>query len=159
MLKITRPSSPLGEDKIIGFEEPVEKEDTRISNLDECRKVCIVHNPRWLNVPLFAFPWFSGFFSGVLTLIAKCTIMLAVHLFEEDNSKSAFTYVIFISLPVFVLLEISTLNLGFKYFDTCNVVPIFKASIVFHNTICGGILLQEFFEFRRVNILMYAIGI
>lgn len=52
----------------------------------------------------------------------------------KDNSSSALTYVIPILLLVTAIGEIVSLNLGFKYFDTAIVVPIFKASIVFHNT-------------------------
>ncbi|CAI2367873.1 unnamed protein product [Moneuplotes crassus] len=114
-------------------------------------------NPHWLKLAVFAFPWFSGFMSGMTSLFAKCTIMTFSHL--KDNSSSALTFIIPILLLVTAIGEIVSLNLGFKYFDTAIVVPIFKASIVFHNTMCGGLLLQEFFNYNNLNIMMYIVGI
>lgn len=96
--------------------------------------------------------------SGMLTLAAKCTIMLMVKIYDEENYSSPFTYIIFIITPMFVIAEMTTLNLGLKYFDSCYVIPIFKASIVFHNTMCGGVLLQEFYGYRSLQIWMFLLG-
>lgn len=131
----------------------------RIHNLEMAKAESMVNNPKWLKIPVFVFPWFAGFVSGMLALFAKCTIMLAVHIMKSDNSKSPFTYIIFLCTPIFIISELVTLNLGLKYFDTSLVIPIFKASIVFHNTMCGGVLLQEFFHYEAFHIWMYALGI
>ena len=141
----------------VGSDQEIEHD--RIEKLKQTKEECMVHNPKWLSIPVFAFPWFAGLTSGMLALSAKCTMMLITHIAEEDNYTSFFTYVIFVSTPVFVLGEVLTLNLGLKYFDTCYVIPIFKASIVFHNTMCGGVLLQEFFHYRTLHISMYIVGI
>ena len=78
--------------------------------------------------------------------------------FSESNDY-ALTYIL-PSIVVFSsLTEILAINYGFKYFDTALVVPIFKASIVFHNTMWGGVLLKEFFYYSALNIVMYSIGI
>lgn len=108
---------------------------------------------------MFSFPWFAGFTSGMLALVAKCFMMLVVKIGEKENYSFFFTYVIFASLLLFIFGELYTLNLGLKYFDTSYIIPIFKASIVFHNTMCGGVLLQEFFVYKPLHISMYAVGI
>mmetsp|Transcript_340 Transcript_340/g.341 ORF Transcript_340/g.341 Transcript_340/m.341 type:complete len:86 (+) Transcript_340:78-335(+) len=37
-------------------------------------------------------------------------------------------------------------------------MPIFKASVVFHHMICGGVMLQEFFNFSLLQIMMFIVG-
>lgn len=115
-------------------EEFVDSELERIYSLEKAKKSALVQNPKWLKICIFALPWFAGFMSGLLALHAKCTIMLALKFSEDDNSKSPFTYLIFIFTPCFIIFELSLLNIGLRYFDTCYIIPIFKASMVFHNT-------------------------
>lgn len=117
----------------------------------------IFRNPNWLKLAVFSFPWFAGFMSGMTSLFAKCTIMLLSHF--GKNSHFALTYIIPILLLLSAVMEILSLNLGFKYFDTAVVVPIFKASIVFHNTMWGGILLAEFYTYSTLSTIMYILGI
>ena len=62
-------------------------EEERIEILTKVKKECVFTNPQWLKVPIAVFPWFSGFFSGLLALTAKCGIMLLLHIHEGDNAK------------------------------------------------------------------------
>lgn len=134
-------------------------ESTRVERWNKIKETWIFHNPKWLKFALFTFPWFAGLLSGLLTLTTKWVIMLIVHLTESNNLKSVFTYLMVLAMPIWGVSFLFTLNLGFKYFDISYVVPIFKASLVFHNTMCGGILLQEFFIYPVFNISMYGVGI
>lgn len=134
-------------------------EIAKIDTLKALKEEVLVQDPKWLKVAVFALPWFAGFMSGMLGLSAKCGIMLAVHMSENGNSQNPFTYIILGLPPLFVASELSLLNMGLKMFDTCYIIPIFKASIVFHNTMCGGILLQEFFTFKLLHMFMFSVGI
>lgn len=108
-------------------------EEERIEILTKVKKECVFTNPQWLKVPVAVYPWFSGFFSGLLALTAKCGIMLLVHIHEGDNAKYFTPYLMIILKPVLTIGELFLLNMGLKYFDTCYVMPIFKASVVFHH--------------------------
>ena len=81
------------------------------------------------------------------------------HLEESDILTSLFTYWLMLAIPWIGLTSLTTLNFGFKYFDSLYVVPIFKASLVFHNTMWGGVLLREFFIYPLFDLCMYAVGI
>jgi len=93
-------------------------EKQRISNLSTAKRECLVHDPKWLKFCIYAFPWFAGFMSGMLALVAKCAMMLIFNLGDSENSSSPFTYIIFVAVPIFVVSELFTLNLGLKYFDS-----------------------------------------
>lgn len=131
----------------------------RLQRYREAKEQCLVHNPKWLKVAVFTFPWAAGFMSGMMALTAKCCMMLLSHISDKENYAAPFTYVIVGFVLIFSVTEITLLNIGFKYFDTAIVIPIFKASIVFHNTMCGGVLMQEFFTYDSLHLWMYALGI
>lgn len=131
----------------------------RIQKYQEAKEQCFIHNSKWLKVAVFTFPWFAGFMSGMMALTAKCCMMLLSHITDKANYSAPFTYVIVAFVLIFSVTEITILNLGFRYFDTAIVIPIFKASIVFHNTMCGGVLMQEFFTYDSLHLWMYALGI
>ena len=133
-------------------------EEERIDILTKVKKECLFTNPQWLKLPIAVYPWFSGFFSGLLALTAKWGIMLMVHITEGDNAKYFTPYLMLLLKPVLTIGEIYCLNLGLRLFDTCYVMPIFKASVVFHHMLCGGVLLQEFFLFSTLGIVMFIIG-
>ena len=140
-------------------DEYLTDEQLRVKLLESVKQDTLVHDPKWLKVGVFALPWFAGFMTGMLGLTAKCSIMLGVHMAANHNYASPFTYIIFLLVPFFVVSELSLLNLALRMFDTCYVIPIFKASMVFHNTMCGGVLLQEFFEFKMLHMFIYGVGI
>ena len=93
-------------------------EEERIEILTKVKKECVFTNPQWLKVPIAVFPWFSGFFSGLLALTAKCGIMLLLHIHEGDNAKYFTPYLMLILKPVLTIGELFFLNMGLKYFDT-----------------------------------------
>lgn len=141
-------------------DESIESETTevegQIPKFSSLRPV-IFQNLRWLRLPVVTFPWFAGFMSGMTSLFAKWTIMILSNFY--DNSDSCWSYLIPVLLWKTAVSEMVFLNLGFKYFDTAVVIPIFKASIEFHNTMWGGVLLAEFRKFTVLSTFMYALGI
>ena len=133
-------------------------EEFRVRNLQAAKEQCFFKSPRWLKFAVFCLPWFAGFMSGMLALTAKWTLNLVVHM-DRDNAGHVLTYVIFALTFMFLILQLTTQNLSLKYFDVSYVIPVFQASVVFHNTMCGGILLQEFFNYKPLNIVMFSVGI
>lgn len=119
----------------------------------------MVHNPKWLKLSIFTYPWFAGFMAGMTALTAKWGMMIITHMGNHENYSDPFAYFFAVIPLIFAILEVAILNIGFKYFETTYVIPIFKASIVFHNTMCGGVLLQEFFSYKTFHLWMYSIGI
>ena len=158
MLKL--PRNPIGGiNYSLQIDETAKNEKERIELLSQAKKKTFVHNPRWLKLWVFALPWFAGFMSGLLGLSAKCSIMLGTHMTENHNYKSPFTYILFCLPVIFIISELTLLNLGLRLFETWYIIPIFKASVVFHNTMWGGILLQEFFDFKVLHMIMFSVGI
>ena len=78
---------------------------------------------------------------------------------ENDMFTSMFTWCLIFAVPCIAATSLFTLNVGFKYFDSLYIVPLYKASLVFHNTMCGGVLLQEFFIYPTEDLCMYGVGI
>jgi hypothetical protein len=119
----------------------------------------MVQNPKWLKLSIFTYPWFTGFMAGTLSLTAKCEMMIITNMNDSENYSDLFAYFFALIPLILAVSEVICLNIGLKYFETIYVVPIFKASIVFHNTMCGGVLLQEFFIYKSLHLWMYVIGI
>lgn len=142
----------------------VDSEEVRVQmwvkyRLEKLKKEWMVHNPKWLKLSIFTYPWFAGFMAGLTALTAKWGMMIITNMNDYENYSDPFAYFFAVIPWIFAISELAILNIGFKYFETTYIIPIFKASIVFHNTMCGGVLLQEFFIYKAIHLWMYSIGI
>merc|ERR1711907_698041 len=77
----------------------------------------------------FAFPAMAGAIGAQSVLFAKCSVELITNAAygTENIFQYPETYLLMLATAVTVVLQVTWINRGLRYFDTSYMVPVFQA--------------------------------
>lgn len=60
---------------------------------------------------------------------------------------------------VSLVSELYFLNMSLKCYDQMETIPLFQASIILNNVLCGGVIFQEFAKYTFGNMCILFAGV
>eukprot|EP00743_Colponemidia_sp_Colp-15_P003449 GILK01003724.1.p1 GENE.GILK01003724.1~~GILK01003724.1.p1 ORF type:complete len:346 (+),score=38.25 GILK01003724.1:118-1155(+) len=114
----------------------------------------------WMReLPMFFFACFAGFMVGVTGLLVKSTMEMIKSQFNGANNIQHPLFWFFILFSgMSVASQVYLLNCGLKYYDALEIVPVYESSLVISGELCGGIVLNEFKHFSRLQLSLFFLG-
>lgn len=109
----------------------------------------------------FAFPSMAGAIGAQSVLFAKCSVeMISNTMYGTENAfKYWQTYVLIMAMFVTVILQVTWINRGLRYFDTSYMVPVFQAFWIPLSVMSGLIFFQEMDDLSSTSRYLFCLGV
>lgn len=103
----------------------------------------------------------AGSIGAQSVLFAKCSVELLSNTFHgiENSFDHVETYFLIAAMGVTVILQVTWINRGLRYFDTSYMVPVFQAFWIPLSVLSGLIFFQEMEDLAQSSKYLFGLGV